>query len=86
MRESTTSPTTTGEIDSEQRAYKVPRAAKLLDISERQTWSLVHSGEIESFKVGSSRLVLAQSLDEFIEARRREEAQRREEAKGVAAA
>jgi excisionase family DNA binding protein len=74
MHESTASTTTTGEIDPGQLAYKVPRAAKLLGISERQVRTLVRDGEIESFKVGVSRLVLHKSVLDFIEARLREAA------------
>lgn len=64
MHESATPPTDT---DASQIAYKIPNAARVLDMGVRKVWALVHSGEIESFKIGSSRRVTRQALLDYIE-------------------
>jgi excisionase family DNA binding protein len=51
-------------------AYSVPRAARALDISDRKAWELVHSGAIKSIKIGRSRRVTRQALEEYIESLR----------------
>ncbi len=72
MHESASQDTATGATGAEQIAYKVPSAARILDMSERKVWDLVHTGEIDSFKIGSSRRVTRQALLEYIQ--RREQA------------
>jgi excisionase family DNA binding protein len=46
----------------DQIAYKVPHAARVLDIGVRTAWQLVKSGEIESFTVGRSRRITRAAL------------------------
>lgn len=59
--------TALGEPD--QLAYRVPRAAQILDMGERKVWELVHNGEIPSFTIGSARLVTRQALVDYINRR-----------------
>lgn len=53
----------------EQLAYNVRHAAKVLDLGVRTVWGLVHSGEIESFKVGAARRIARAALDAYIKGR-----------------
>jgi excisionase family DNA binding protein len=55
--------------EPEQLAYKVPHAAKLLDMGERKVWALVHSGQIESFTIGTARRVTRQAILDYIQRR-----------------
>lgn len=50
----------------EQIAYTVPHAAKVLDLGVRTVWGLVHSGEIESIKIGKSRRVARAALLAYV--------------------
>lgn len=50
----------------DQIAYKVPHAARTLDLSERQMWELVRKGEIESFKIGTSRRIPRSALVAYV--------------------
>ncbi len=53
-----TATTTTADVGTpEDLAYSVPRAAALLDLSERQVWYLVNRKEIKSVKIGNSRRI-----------------------------
>jgi excisionase family DNA binding protein len=52
--------------EPDQLAYKVPHAARLLDMGERKVWELVHSGELASFKVGTARRVTRQAILDYI--------------------
>lgn len=54
----------------DQIAYKVPHAAQVIDLSERQMWELVRSGEIESIKIGASRRIPRAALVAYIEQHR----------------
>jgi hypothetical protein len=49
-----------------QIAYKVPHAAQIVDMSERQMWEFVRTGEVESFKIGTSRRIGRAALLDFI--------------------
>lgn len=55
-----------------QVAYRVRHAAELVDLSERQMWDLVKKGEIESFKIGTSRRIPRAALIAFIERKKAE--------------
>jgi excisionase family DNA binding protein len=59
-----------GSAGDRQLAYTVPRAARALDISDRKAWELVHSGVIQSIKIGRSRRVTRRALEEYIESLR----------------
>lgn len=54
----------------DQIAYKVPHAAKVVDLSERQMWALVRDGVIESVKIGTSRRIPRSALVAYIESHR----------------
>lgn len=54
----------------DQIAYKIPHAAKVLDLGVRTVWGLVHSGEIDSILIGRSRRVSRAALVAYIESRR----------------
>lgn len=58
--------------DTEPIAYPVPQVAKLLNIGVRTTWTLVHTGQLKSFKVGKARRVRRTAIDEYLD--RQEEA------------
>lgn len=51
----------------DQIAYRIPHAAKVLDLGERTVWGLVHSGEIESIKVGAARRIPRTALVAYVE-------------------
>jgi excisionase family DNA binding protein len=51
---------------TEQMAYSVQSAARVLDLSVRKVWELVAEGEIESFKVGKSRRIRREALVAFV--------------------
>jgi excisionase family DNA binding protein len=55
-------------IEGERLAYKVHNAARLLDLSERKVWELVKSGDLESVKVGGSRLITRDALIAYLKA------------------
>jgi excisionase family DNA binding protein len=48
-------------------AYRVQTAARVLDLSERVVWELVRRGDIQSFKVGTARLISRAALQKFID-------------------
>lgn len=60
----------TDPLEVEALAYTVPRAARLLDISDRKAWELVHNGTIESIKIGTSRRVTRAALLAYVESLR----------------
>lgn len=68
MHESTTpnAPPVGTDAEPGQIAYKVPHAARLLDMGERKVWQLVHSGELESFTIGTSRRITRQAILDYI--------------------
>ncbi|MBV9871839.1 MAG: excisionase family DNA-binding protein [Frankiaceae bacterium] len=46
--------------------YRVPEAAELLGIGRSKLFELMAAGQIESVKVGRSRLIPAAALDKFV--------------------
>lgn len=58
-----------GPVD-EPLAYSVPRAAKKLDIGVRSMWHLVHTGQIDSVKIGASRRIPREALHAYLESLR----------------
>jgi excisionase family DNA binding protein len=58
-----------GPVD-EPLAYTVPRAAKKLEIGVRSMWNLVHTGQIESVKIGASRRIPREALHAYLESLR----------------
>lgn len=47
-------------------AYKVARAAELLDLGETTVHELIARGELESIKVGASRRVTRAGLEAYV--------------------
>ena len=47
-------------------AYRPESAAKKLDIGRTSIFGLIASGELETIKIGRSRLIPAAALDRFI--------------------
>ena len=54
-------------LGTEQLAYRVQTAARLLDLSERVVWELIRTGQIESHKIGAARLIPRAALQRFID-------------------
>ncbi|PHR19478.1 MAG: excisionase [Sphingopyxis sp.] len=46
---------------------RIPMAIKMTGIGRSKLYELIGAGEIETIKVGSSRLVIVESLREFVE-------------------
>ena len=59
-------------IVAEPISVKVPAAAQMTGLSRSRLYELMRSGDIEYVKVGSSTLILVESLRRFIESRRSE--------------
>jgi excisionase family DNA binding protein len=51
-------------------SVKIPVAVRLTGLSRSRIYELMRSGDIEFAKVGSSTLILVESLREFIQSRR----------------
>jgi excisionase family DNA binding protein len=56
--------------DDEPLAYTVPQAARKLAISPRSMWHLVHTEQVESFKIGASRRIPREALLAYLESLR----------------
>lgn len=52
----------------ERRAYLVKEVAELLSVSTRHVWRLIKLGDIKTVRLAGREMVLAEHLDEFIEA------------------
>lgn len=52
-------------------SVRIPEAGRLTGLSRSRLYELMKSGDIEFAKVGSSTLILVDSLRRFIESRRR---------------
>jgi excisionase family DNA binding protein len=48
------------------RAFRIPEVAELLSLSVREIERLVADGDLESIKVGRTRLITPQAIDDFI--------------------
>jgi len=57
----------------EKLLYRVETAAELCDIGRTTFWGLISSGEIESVRIGRCRRVPADSLREWIKAKKGKE-------------
>lgn len=58
------------QTDIEPIAMRVPEACRYLGIGRSTLYALIGKGEIEVIKLGSSTLVLTQSLRDLVERRR----------------
>ena len=64
---------TNGEVRPELISVKIPEAVRLTGLSRSRIYELMRSGDIEFAKVGSSTLILVESLRQFIQGRVRNE-------------
>ena len=51
-------------------SVKIPEAVRLTGLSRSRIYDLMKSGDLEYAKVGSSTLILVESLRQFVHARR----------------
>lgn len=51
-------------------AVRIPEACRMIGIGRSKLYELMETGDLETIKVGTSRLVLVSSLQAFVEARR----------------
>lgn len=54
----------------ERISVKIPEAVRLSGLSRSRLYELMKNGDIEFAKVGSSTLILVESLREFVHSRR----------------
>jgi excisionase family DNA binding protein len=57
-------------------SVRIPEAVRLTGLSRSRVYELMKSGDIEFVKVGSSTLILVESLHRFIAGKRQPGAQR----------
>lgn len=50
----------------EQRLFTIPQAADVLSLGKSTVWQLVHSGRIESVKIGTARRIRREALDAYV--------------------
>lgn len=60
----------TPSASAEPISVKIPEAVRLTGLSRSRIYELMRSGDLEYAKVGSSTLILVDSLRSFIEQRR----------------
>ena len=53
-------------MDAKRLSYKPDQAAAVLGIGRSKVYELMQSGELESFKIGSSRLIPHAALERLI--------------------
>lgn len=53
-------------IDPAPISVRIPAAVKLTGISRSRLFELIRDGEIDSVKLGTSRLIIVSSLDRFL--------------------
>jgi excisionase family DNA binding protein len=51
-------------------SVRIPEAVKMTGISRSRLYELMRSGEIQTVKIGASRLILVNSLQTFLESHR----------------
>jgi excisionase family DNA binding protein len=61
-----------GEDDTD--LLKVPQVAKMLSLSEVTVWRLIGSGVLESLKLGRSRRIAPEAVEDFKKRRRQSSA------------
>ncbi|MGI8925745.1 MAG: helix-turn-helix domain-containing protein [Tepidiformaceae bacterium] len=59
--------TTAIQLDGERLAVSVEEAARLLGVSRGKMYPLVMAGQIESFTIGTRRLIPTAALRRFVE-------------------
>lgn len=56
-------------MNDERISVRIPEACRLIGISRSKLYELIEAGEIQTAKVGASRLILVSSLRTFVESR-----------------
>ncbi|MEG3146749.1 helix-turn-helix domain-containing protein [Sphingomonas sp. RT2P30] len=51
-------------------AVRIPEACRMIGIGRSKLYELITSGDIETIKIGASRLVLVASLTKFVDEKR----------------
>ena len=51
----------------DKRLFTVPQTQAMLGIGRTTLWNMVASGEIESVRIGRSRRITAEVIDQFVE-------------------
>ena len=59
---------------AQRRLYPIPEAARLLGIGRSTLYVLISEGHLQAVHIGRRRLVLAKSINDFIDALRKEAA------------
>ena len=57
--------------ENQKLTVRIPQAVEMLGIGRSKIYELIHEGEIEAIKVGSSTLLPIEGLQRFVERRRR---------------
>lgn len=56
-------------MNDDRISIRIPEACRLIGISRSKLYELIEAGDIQTAKVGASRLVLVSSLRAFVESR-----------------
>ena len=51
----------------DKRLFTVPQTQAMLGIGRTTLWNMIASGEIESVRIGRSRRITAEVIDQFVE-------------------
>lgn len=87
MHRSDATPTPPDGSIPERVAYEVPEVARLLGgVTVRYVWTLISTGELQSFKLGRRRMVAKTDIDAFIAKLREDDQRARAAAAGTDAA
>jgi excisionase family DNA binding protein len=57
-------------LSEDRIAVRIPEACRMIGIGRSKLYELMEAGDLETIKIGVSRLVLVSSLKAFVEARR----------------
>lgn len=56
-------------MNDDRISVRIPEACRMIGISRSKLYELIEAGEIQTAKVGASRLILVSSLRAFVESR-----------------
>ena len=51
----------------DKRLFTVPQTQAMLGIGRTTLWNMIASGEIESVRIGRSRRITAEAIDQFVD-------------------
>ena len=51
----------------DKRLFTVPQTQVMLGVGRTTLWNMIASGEIESVRIGRSRRITAEAIDQFVE-------------------